>query len=365
ESLMIFATSVDNLEDILSSFKWVREQDHYERIENIERNAKTVDKTLLTPTYTEGGLPELGKVSKFDGKRQRLQKVWDSMGPEMVMFHTGVKSEVYKRMKLFLFRDRYSHKFNKPKYEQPPIKRLKRLASHLSKARKEQDSFDDVNIAEEKIIHFKNIEADVDKVSDISKIEKLVRDVNVTKNQEEVREYGLNIESIENHFYSPVLYTEYEEDGDAFKNIIDVPSEVEFIRKVSEQAQNGLFDEADWWHFSALSEHLDDVYIPYADDKKFRPDFIFWVKKDNVYHIIFVDPKSEAMANLKKIEGYKNVFMEDGNVKEYPYTDGSIADTIKVHLRMFNPRGDMSEIPTEYQKFFTSRMEEIERQIYT
>jgi len=363
ESLMVFATSVDNLEDILGSFKWVREQDHYERIENIERNSETVDKNLLTPTYTEGGLPDLEKVSTFEGDRERLQKVWDSLGQEMIMFHTGANNTVYKRMKRFLFREKFHSKFNKPKYEQSPIKRLKRLKSHLSKAKKEQESFDDANIAEGKIIHFKNIEADVDKVSDIAKIEETVREVNVTKSQEEVREYGLNIESIENHFYSPVLYTEYEEDGDAFKNIIDVPSEVEFINKVAEKAETGFFDRADWWHFSALSEHLDDVYIPYADDKKFRPDFIFWVKMDDTYHIIFVDPKSEALPNLKKIEGYTNVFMENGGVKEYSY-GGRESDRVKVHLRMFNSEGDMSRIPDEYTQFFTDRLEEIEYQVH-
>ncbi len=35
--------------------------------------------------------------------------------------------------------------------------------------------------------------------------------------------------------------------------------------------------------FSKIDETLDEVYIP---------DFIFWLKKDNNYFIVFIDPKS-------------------------------------------------------------------------
>jgi hypothetical protein len=58
--------------------------------------------------------------------------------------------------------------------------------------------------------------------------------------------------------------------------------------------------------FIKIDETLDEVYIPYYDYadnslKKFKPDFIFWLKKDNnywqllnIFHLYF------KISNFKK-----------------------------------------------------------------
>lgn len=75
--------------------------------------------------------------------------------------------------------------------------------------------------------------------------------------------------------------------------------------------------------FSKLDEYLDEIYIPYFDPNenrvsKFKPDFIFWIKKNNEYRIIFIDPKGTENTNAyRKIDGYKSIFEDHNNTKNF------------------------------------------------
>jgi len=66
--------------------------------------------------------------------------------------------------------------------------------------------------------------------------------------------------------------------------------------------------------FSKIDETLDEVYIPYYDYadnslKKFKLDFTFWLKKDNNYFIVFIDPKSTEFTKYQnKIHWYEKLF---------------------------------------------------------
>jgi restriction endonuclease len=66
--------------------------------------------------------------------------------------------------------------------------------------------------------------------------------------------------------------------------------------------------------FSKLDQTLDEIYIPYYNPKenmisKFKPDFIFWLKKGKQYKILFVDPKgTEHSDGYRKIDGYRRIF---------------------------------------------------------
>ena len=67
------------------------------------------------------------------------------------------------------------------------------------------------------------------------------------------------------------------------------------------------------WSFSKIDESLDDVFIPYNDpnkgNRKFLPDFVFWLKKKNKYAIVFVDPKGTKHAEYQlKVDGYNKLF---------------------------------------------------------
>jgi hypothetical protein len=99
------------------------------------------------------------------------------------------------------------------------------------------------------------------------------------------------------------------------------------------------------------------VYIPYYDPKtnrmaRFKPDFIFWLCKGNRYWIVFVDPKgTEHTDFLRKIDGYREVFENDGQPKCFRYNDK------KVTVHLFLKPSDSADIPTEYQSFGVDNVE--------
>jgi DNA-binding transcriptional MerR regulator len=166
------------------------------------------------------------------------------------------------------------------------------------------------------------------------------------------------IKHIAQHYYLPVVLSE---DGkaDYIRHIIRTPSEVKFIRELETYlAQpNNRFQQFDWWFFSKLDESLDEVYIPYYDPKtnrmaRFKPDFIFWLCKGDRYWIVFIDPKgTEHTDFLRKIDGYREVFENDGQPKCFRYNDK------KVTVHLFLKPSDSADIPTEYQSFGVDNVE--------
>jgi hypothetical protein len=140
----------------------------------------------------------------------------------------------------------------------------------------------------------------------------------------------LEIEKFQNHFYNPVLQSE--ENENYFRNIVDVKSEIEFLSDLAESIEDGdLFEESDWWMFSKISENTDDVYIPYKNDRKFQPDFIFWVKSEDKLDIVFIDPKSGEFTDYQdKIDGYEETFCNGGSPQAFEV--GGVKVEIKVRM---------------------------------
>ena len=103
---------------------------------------------------------------------------------------------------------------------------------------------------------------------------------------------------------------------DYINHIIDVDSEVKFIEQLEEylQKDDNIFKQFDWWMFSKLDQTLDEVHIPYYSPKendmaRFKPDFIFWIKKGKEYTILFVDPKGTSFADYQhKVDGDCKIF---------------------------------------------------------
>jgi len=120
---------------------------------------------------------------------------------------------------------------------------------------------------------------------------------------------------LKEHYYKPILETD-EQFKEYVKNIIVVPSEIRFLNNLN--ASKTILNKYEWWYFSKIFENVDDIYIPYFDTekqkfRKYYPDFIFWLKKDNIYHLKFIDPKGTEVGirNAKdKVTGFKKVFQE-------------------------------------------------------
>jgi superfamily II DNA or RNA helicase len=139
-------------------------------------------------------------------------------------------------------------------------------------------------------------------------------------------EDSLELKYISEHYYLPLIVSKDEKIG-FIKHVIKTKSEVEVIQKLEDYLKkpDNKFQNFDWWMFSKIDESLDEVYIPYYDYeenflKKFKPDFIFWLKKKNDYFIVFIDPKSTKFTNYQnKIDWYKKIFEEKESPKNFKY----------------------------------------------
>ncbi len=112
-----------------------------------------------------------------------------------------------------------------------------------------------------------------------------------------------------------------------------------------------LQENYDFWAFSKIDEHLDNLFIPYigenATERRFFPDFIFWLQKGGTQIICFIDPKgTEHTSGLRKADVYKlfkdKVFSSknDPNFK------------IKVVLKFY---GNKDRVPDNYRHYWIKK----------
>ncbi|MGB9665550.1 MAG: restriction endonuclease subunit R, partial [Ignavibacteria bacterium] len=114
-----------------------------------------------------------------------------------------------------------------------------------------------------------------------------------------------------------------------------------------------------WWFFSKIDETLDEVYIPYYNPKtnridKFKPDFIFWLKKDNDYTILFVDPKgTEHTDGCRKIDGYQRIFENQDTPKNF-FDNG-----LNVQVKLFLKTSEIAKVPDGYKMYWFDKLNDL------
>ncbi|SKC37715.1 DEAD/DEAH box helicase family protein [Maledivibacter halophilus] len=144
--------------------------------------------------------------------------------------------------------------------------------------------------------------------------------------------YNVKLKNISSHYYNPIILSD---DNNKYQHIIKDKSEIIFLDKLEEYLAQNRIENYEWWYFSRIDESTDNIYIPYYDTdrqcyRKFFPDFIFWLKKENKYYIKFIDPKglSRETNPKDKIVGFREIF---------DLTKMKIVnDHVKVELLYFN-----------------------------
>ena len=157
------------------------------------------------------------------------------------------------------------------------------------------------------------------------------------------------------------------ERADFIQHIIKHKSEVDFLNKLEEyiQQENISFKQFDWWFFSKIDETLDEVYIPYYNPKtnridKFKPDFIFWLKKENDYTILFIDPKgTEHTDGYRKIDGYSRIFEIERSRKQVCKVFSFYNLNVKVKLFLKSQHGK-AQILDNYRKYWFDNFNDID-----
>ncbi|GAA8151442.1 DEAD/DEAH box helicase family protein [Helicobacter pylori] len=215
----------------------------------------------------------------------------------------------------------------------------------------------------EKIVHFKRIKVKADKQEALIKTIQEVKEhaplnketLRIKIAQGEIDPYdaekhkqdktfkvdGAELLKLKEHYYTPLIKAK---DCDWLKHVVKVKSESDFLEELLKIAET-LQENYDFWAFSKIDEHLDNLFIPYigehATERKFFPDFIFWLEKGGTQIICFIDPKgTEHTSSLRKADLYKLFKDKVFTPKDNPHFK------IKVVLKFY---GNKDRVPDDYK----------------
>jgi len=352
ETLFVYGTKADNLKEVIETLKEEKQEELLGDL--FEVNPDVEGKSLYIPVYKESDkiIVEERDILKFkihSKDYQSVKKYFNYLGEKIYLVKYDCDLRVLNKIK-----EGFNGKCNDYfilSNEESEIKNLefllKKIFNYFVNKVKELNIFKKL---QEEIIHFKRITISkeklnslrekIEKVKNVRNQDKLKRELQekLKKNEISLDDYTKQIENISttfiketeaiyssneklkikflaNHYYLPVALAESEK-VDFIQHIIKHKSEIDFINDLEKylEKEDNFFKQCDWWFFSKIDETLDEVYIPYYQPKtnrieRFKPDFIFWLKKDNNYIILFIDPKgTEYTDAYRKIEGYKRIF---------------------------------------------------------
>ncbi|MCQ2984307.1 DEAD/DEAH box helicase family protein [Helicobacter pylori] len=218
----------------------------------------------------------------------------------------------------------------------------------------------------EKIVHFKRIKVKADKQEALIKtiqevkehapldketlIKKIAQgeidpyDTERHKQDKTFKVDDAELLKLKEHYYTPLIKAK---DCDWLKHVVKVKSEIDFLQELQDQeTTKTLQANYDFWAFSKIDEHLDNLFIPYIDgaaEKAFFPDFIFWLQKGDTQIICFIDPKGTKISDYQhKADAYKLFKDKIFNPKNDPYFK------IKVVLKFYGDRDDVGDNYRDY-----------------
>ncbi|WP_124733590.1 DEAD/DEAH box helicase family protein [Helicobacter pylori] len=222
----------------------------------------------------------------------------------------------------------------------------------------------------EKIVHFKRIKVKADKEEELIKTIQEVKEhapldketLRIKIVQGEIDPYdaekhkqdktfkvdGAELLKLKEHYYTPLIKAK---DCDWLKHVVKVKSEIDFLQELQDQETTKTLQENyDFWAFSKIDEHLDNLFIPYINnvaERRFFPDFIFWLQKSDTQIICFIDPKGITYADYEhKADAYKLFKDKIFNSKNDPNFK------IKVVLKFY---GDKDRVGDNYRDYWIQK----------
>ncbi|OPG64618.1 restriction endonuclease subunit R [Helicobacter pylori] len=209
----------------------------------------------------------------------------------------------------------------------------------------------------EKIVHFKRVKVKADKKEElVKKIQEVKEYASLDKErikiaQGEIDPYdtekhrqnktfevdGAELLKLKEHYYTPLIKAK---NCDWLKHVVKVKSESDFLEELLKITET-LQENYDFWAFSKIDEHLDNLFIPYIDnaaERCFFPDFIFWLQKGGTQIICFIDPKGSKHTDYEhKADAYQLFKDKVFNPKNDPNLK------IKVVLKFYGDKDDVGE----------------------
>ncbi len=211
----------------------------------------------------------------------------------------------------------------------------------------------------EKIVHFKKIKVKADKQEELIKTIQEVKehapldketliikiaqgeidpyDAEKHKQDKTFKVGDAELLKLKEHYYTPLIKAK---NCDWLKHVVKVKSESDFLEELLKITET-LQENYDFWAFSKIDEHLDNLFIPYIDnatERRFFPDFIFWLEKGGTQIICFIDPKGSKHTDYEhKADAYQLFKDKIFNPKDDPHFK------IKVVLKFYGNKDDVGE----------------------
>ncbi|WP_441734379.1 DEAD/DEAH box helicase family protein [Helicobacter pylori] len=225
----------------------------------------------------------------------------------------------------------------------------------------------------EKIVHFKRIKVKADKQEELIKTIQEVKEhapldketLRIKIAQGEIDPYDAEkhkqdktfkvddaeLLKLKEHYYTPLIKAK---DCDWLKHVVKVKSEIDFLQELQDQETTKTLQENyDFWAFSKIDEHLDNLFIPYINnvaERRFFPDFIFWLQKGDMQIICFIDPKGTKISDYEhKADAYKLFKDKIFNPKNDPHCK---IKKIKVVLKFY---GDKDRVGDNYRDYWIQK----------
>ncbi|GAA9184053.1 DEAD/DEAH box helicase family protein [Helicobacter pylori] len=211
----------------------------------------------------------------------------------------------------------------------------------------------------EKIVHFKRIKVKASKKEElVKKIQEVKEHAPLDKErikivQGEIDPYDAEkhkqdktfkvgdaeLLKLKEHYYTPLIKAK---DCDWLKHVVKVKSEIDFLQELQDQETTKTLQENyDFWAFSKIDEHLDNLFIPYINnvaERRFFPDFIFWLQKGGTQIICFIDPKGSKHTDYEhKADAYKLFKGKVFTPKDKPHFK------IQVVLKFYGNKDDVGD----------------------
>ncbi|WRE00418.1 DEAD/DEAH box helicase family protein [Helicobacter pylori] len=220
----------------------------------------------------------------------------------------------------------------------------------------------------EKIVHFKRVKVKADKKEElVKKIQEVKEYAPLDKErikiaQGEIDPYDTEkhkqdktfkvgdaeLLKLKEHYYTPLIKAK---NCNWLKHVVKVKSESYFLEELLKITET-LQENYDFWAFSKIDEHLDNLFIPYFNnvtERKFFPDFIFWLQKGGTQIICFIDPKGSKHTDYEhKADAYQLFKDKIFNPKDDPHFK------IKVVLKFYGNKDGVGE---RYRDFWIEKGE--------
>ncbi|MGL2488526.1 DEAD/DEAH box helicase family protein [Helicobacter pylori] len=200
----------------------------------------------------------------------------------------------------------------------------------------------------EKIVHFKRVKVKADKKEElVKKIQEVKEyaplDTEKHKQNKTFKVDDAELLKLKEHYYTPLIKAK---NCDWLKHVVKVESESDFLEELLKITET-LQENYDFWAFSKIDEHLDNLFIPYIDngatERKFFPDFIFWLQKSGTQIICFIDPKGSKHTDYEhKADAYQLFKDKIFNPKDDPNLK------IKVVLKFYGDKDDVADGYRDY-----------------